>query len=217
MTGQVTGVLRASIVTVALASTTVALAGVTTFNDAANFNAVLAGSIRYTEDFTGVTAGPNGQLLFGPSNGLAFVASGYDSTRLFQDLRNIPGAVSSAATNNGVIFEFSLSPSPVYAVGGNFWTGNAAGSPISSRLVVEVSGPAGSHTFNLNSASVNDYFGVVSDTPLSFIAITAFPSGGGPAPFPYADNLTVAGIIPAPGAAALLGLGGLLAARRRRV
>lgn len=97
------------------------------------------------------------------------------------------------------IYAFSIDPNP----GATSYTVTAAGNLIAAEswLVVGTANPPD------NGGTPDD----PSDDTAGSVTYAPFPT----APVPYTCVLNV-NIVPAPGAAALLGLGGLLVARRRR-
>jgi hypothetical protein len=105
-----------------------------------------------------------------------------------------PQAVVRGRNSFVSIFEFTIDP----AAGGSSYTVVAGGNLIAATSWL----PVGNPTEPDCSDPENPVNGSVTYAP--------FPT----APTPYSCTLSV--IVPAPGAAALLGLGGLLVARRRR-
>lgn len=184
-----------------------ASAAVTTYSSAASFATAITGASQYFEDFASVAAGASGALNFGPVNGFSYTVDSSDSF-LFNDT----GLLSTNNAGDDLVFTFT--GAAVYAFGGNFWTTNINVQPVSSTITITV---AGGGTYSYASSSVDDYFGLVSDTPITGFSVSSATDGVTP-PFdwPTADNVTVAGVIPAPGAAALLGVAALAAGRRRR-
>lgn len=201
------------VATVALfahAAVSAASGAVTTYSNPAAFAAAIAGAPQYFEAFNGVTAGPSPALNFGPVSGLAYTVGADGSGPLF----NGNGVLSTNDATEDILFLFT--GAPVYAFGGNFWTTDIDVSPIPSTITIHLFG-AGGGSFSYASGAATDFFGLVSDTPITAFSISSANTGAAPFDWPTADNVTVAGAVPAPATALVLGLGGLLSSRRRRV
>jgi len=139
--------------------------------------------------------------LVGGSGDAAWTASA--SGGLFAD-----AGIFSTNTPN-VALTFSFSSANVFAIGGNFFNTNFDFST-GPGLVKVV---AGGVNFILPS-SPSSFAGFVS-TSGSISSISILPFGGAAAgTFPSTNSLLI-GVVPAPGAVALLGVAGLLARRRR--
>lgn len=190
------------------ASTGLASAAVTgTATDEATFQSFLASS--QTEDFNGLSPGDlpyntpvNLGLLTGQSNG----TSSFDGDfALVDDLGNIELAMF--IDNGGNIPSFTITfPSPVDAFGARYEAVN--GPP---ALAVEVDG----ETVDIASLiNADGYVGITSNT--TFTSVTFIDTSTGGLEFFRMDDVTFGIRIPTPASAALLGLGGLAATRRRR-
>ncbi|MGP1308924.1 MAG: hypothetical protein ACTS27_01855 [Phycisphaerales bacterium] len=179
----------------------------TVYTDMATFMAnVQMGS--YTNDFTGVPTGSVPDLSFGPVNGYSYIidAVGGGSGNLFND----PGLISTDSALDSIVVSFT--GAPVTAVGGNFWASDISFLPTGTGITINLSdGTNVSYT----STGPSDFRGFISDVAITSITIDA-PEAGLANAWATMDNLTVGAAIPAPGAAAVLGLAGLAAARRRR-
>ncbi|MEM9374528.1 MAG: hypothetical protein AAGA55_12875 [Planctomycetota bacterium] len=175
------------------------------FTDSASFMANLVGP-SYTEGFDSVGPGVSDPLSFDDGN-FAYVISpvGGNSPSLFND----PGVISTDNALDGLQIVFTTGN--VTAVGGNFWSTDISLLPIVAEVTINLS-DGQSTTFT--SSSPGDYRGFTSDVAIDSIEIFADDSVTNA--WSTLDNLTVGRAIPAPGAVAVLGLGGLLAGRRRR-
>jgi len=139
--------------------------------------------------------------LVGGSGDAAWTASA--SGGLFAEA----GIFSSDTPN--VALTFSFSSANVFAIGGNFFNTNFDFSTGAGLVKVT----AGGVNFILSS-SPSSFAGFVS-TQGSISSISILPFGGAAAgTFPSTNSLLI-GVVPAPGAVALLGVAGLLARRRR--
>jgi len=114
-----------------------------------------------------------------------------------------------STNNSDVALSFSFSSANVFAIGGNFFNTNVDFST-GPGLVKVV---AGGVSFILSS-SPSSFAGFVSTSgSISSISIVPF---GGAAAGKYASTSSLSiGVIPAPGAVALLGIAGLSVRRRR--
>lgn len=199
-------------------SAIVALAGAASgqiFTSQAAFDAQLASS--FSEDFSGNTFGGTENTWSG--NGFTInasaIASPADGPGGTQTLFNDVGLLSLNSAVDALVLTFS---SNVQAVGGNFLASDINFAPIPGlTLTFETNG---GQTFTQTTTTGSEFVGFADASGISSITIDA-PNGFDPflGPinnWPAADFVTVGTLVPAPGAAALLGLGGLAAARRRR-
>jgi len=117
------------------------------------------------------------------------------------------GIFSTNSANELLTFEFSSAN--VFAIGGNFFNTNQDFST-GPGLVKVVAGGVGF----IVSSSTSSFAGFVS-TSGSISSITIVPFGGEAVGTYASTNSLSIGVVPAPGAVALLGVAGLLARRRR--
>ncbi len=102
----------------------------------------------------------------------------------------------------------------VYAAGGFFFTSNIAGLFAAGDINITATDTnANTVTYGVTGSTTGSFVGFVSSLPLVSISISSVQPGTGPV-WPTANDFTLA--VPTPGAAAMLGLGGLTALRRRR-
>ncbi|MEM8756567.1 MAG: hypothetical protein AAGF47_02150 [Planctomycetota bacterium] len=184
--------------------------GTVVFSDLASFLGQLDGAFL-DEDFSGNTFA--GDESFFSGNGFSATASTVDSPvdgDGFADvLFNDVGLLSTNSATDALVLTFSANTT---AVGGEFLSTDI--DFINSDATV---------TVTLGDGTVEDlgafggFVGFTNPAGISSITIDALgtDSGGLPA-FAAASSLVVGAVIPAPASAALLGLGGLAAARRRR-
>ena len=198
--------LRLAAAVGALSVAGLATAGTATvYTDLVSFMAnVQAGS--FSNGFDTVPVGDAGPSLnFGPVNGYAYTVSATNGGTLFND----PGIVSTNTATDALLITFT--GAPVTAVGGNFWASDIIFLPTGSDITINLSdGTNVSYT----STGPNDFRGFISDVAITSMTIDA-PDVPGNA-WATMDNLVVGAAIPAPGAAAVLGLAGLAGIRRRR-
>ncbi len=115
------------------------------------------------------------------------------------------------STNNPTSLSFSFAPG-VQGVAGNFFGTDISFNPVPSLVQVTLADGNSSILF-ANSAA--DFIGFFSTgAAISGLTITAAGSGS---VFPTVDNLYFAVPVPAPGAAALIGLAAMVCRRRRDV
>lgn len=196
---------KSLLVAAAAVSLTAAGASAQMFTTDAGFQAALGGNLAtsYFENFASVTPGAIASLNFGPTNGFAYTVSAPPGG-LFNDT----GLISTNLAADAILVTFT--GAPVYALGGNMWATDINVQAIPADITITLSN---GQTTTFTSGAATDFRGFISQTG----AIASFTIAGGTTPgirWPTLDNLRVA--VPAPGSIALLGLGGLFAARRRR-
>lgn len=106
-------------------------------------------------------------------------------------------------------FTVTFTTGNVYAVGGEWFFSSASDSFVPGRLVTLTYSDGFVDTFT--PGSFNDFRGYVSAVPLTSVVMT----GGGNGAWAGTGSL-ITSSVPTPGAAAMLGLGGLAGFRRRR-
>ena len=176
----------------------------TVYSDSATFLANINAGY-YTNGFDDTVSGPSADLSYSDS-GFSYTvsASGPGTNSLYND----PGLVSTDSAVDGILVTFTSGN--VTAVGANMWATDISVFPILADVTVSLSDGT---TETFSSSSPSDYRGFTSNVVITSLFIDADDSLANA--WSTLDNLTV-GVAPAPGAAALLGLGGLVATRRRR-
>jgi MYXO-CTERM domain-containing protein len=175
------------------------------FTDSASFLANVQPGF-YFNNFASAPSGAVPSLSFS-SGGFAYtVSTGGGVSGLF----NGTGLIST--DNAADVIRIDFTSGNVTAVGGNFWSTDINFFPFAATVDVELSDGT---SVSFNSTSANDFRGFTSNSVITSLTIDAIDPLSGPA-WSTLDNLYVGQAIPAPGAMALLGLGGLAAARRRR-
>lgn len=164
----------------------------------------------YFNNFASVGGGPTSSLSF--NNGTfayTISAAGAGGSGLYND----PGLISTDSALDYIVVTFTSGN--VTAVGGNFFSSDINFAPFASNVTIDLSDGT-SVTFA--SASASDFRGFTSGTVITSMTIDAADIDPISGPFVWStmDNFYVGSAVPAPGAAALLGLGGLAASRRRR-
>ncbi|MFM7133369.1 MAG: hypothetical protein ACKO0W_03535 [Planctomycetota bacterium] len=160
-----------------------------------------------TEDFSGYS-GFYASGLAGTTTGAAGTVNWTASAS-----GGLYAAAGLFSTNNIAPLSFDFSSTQVRSVGGNFFSTDINFNFVTS--IIQVSLNDGTSYFGqIDNAA--DFVGFYSTNALiSSITITAIPvPGGTQSVYPTVDNLSW-GIVPAPGAIALLGLAGLAGRRRR--
>ena len=118
------------------------------------------------------------------------------------------------STNNPVAATFTFAPG-VMAVGANIFGTNSNFDIVAARITVTLA----DGSFYIASTSVStDFVGFISNgAAISSLTMNAVGAPGSNV-YVTADNMYfgVVGVVPAPGAVALIGLAGLVASRRRR-
>jgi hypothetical protein len=176
------------------------------FTDSASFlDQVVPG--YYYNNFTGVPGGAQPSLDYS-SGGFSYTISTAPGS--ISGLFNGTGIVSTDNAGDAILIEFTSGN--VTAVGGNFWSTDINFFPFAADVTLDLSDGTSVTFF---STSANDFRGFTSDQVITSMTIDAVDPVAGPA-WSTLDNLYVGVAVPAPGAVALLGLGGLAAARRRR-
>ena len=149
------------------------------------------GTSYYASPLTGSVGGINWSAT---ATGGLFCSSGYFST------------------NNPVTATFTFAPG-VMAVGANIFGTDSNFNIVAARITVTLA----DGSFYIASTSVStDFVGFISNgAAISSLTMNAVGTGN---VYVTADNMYfgVVGVVPAPGAVALIGLAGLVASRRRR-
>ena len=118
------------------------------------------------------------------------------------------------STNNPVTATFTFAPG-VMAVGANIFGTNSNFDIVAARITVTL---ADGSFYTASTSGVTGFVGFIST--ISAISSLTMNAVGAPGSNVYvtADNMYfgVVGVVPAPGAVALIGLAGLVASRRRR-
>jgi hypothetical protein len=199
--------IRSAAALAVLSAAGFATAGTSTvYTDLASFMANVAPG-SYSENFAGVPTGAVASLNFGPVNGFAYTvgATGLGTNQLFND----PGIISTDSAVDSILVTFT--GAAVTAVGGNFWASDINFFPTGTGITINLSdGTNVSYT----STGPSDFRGFIANVAITSIQIDA-PDVPGNA-WATMDNLVVGAAIPAPGAAAVLGIAGLAGIRRRR-
>ncbi len=177
------------------------------FTDSASFLAQVQPGF-YFNNFASVGAGPATSLNFS-SGGFAYTISTGPGS--ISGLFNNPGLISTDNAQDVIRIDFTSGN--VTAVGGNFFSSDINFNAIAASVTVALSD---GQSVSFNSSNANDFRGFTSNQTITSLTIDAFDVPGGAFAWSTLDNLYVGQAIPAPGAMALLGLGGLAAARRRR-
>ena len=199
--------IRSAAVLAALSAAGFAAAGTSTvYTDLASFMANVAPG-SYSENFAGVPTGAVPSLNFGPVNGFAYTVGTQPGA--VSGLFNDPGIVSTDNATDSLFITFT--GAAVTAVGGNFWASDLSFFPTGTDITINLSdGTNVSYT----STGPSDFRGFIANVAITSIQIDA-PDVPGNA-WATMDNLVVGNAIPAPGAAAVLGLAGIAGLRRRR-
>lgn len=189
------------------AAVTAAPAMAAVYTDSASFLAQVQPGF-YFNNFTGVPTGAQ------PS--LSYSSGGFSYT-----ISTAPGSISGLFNGTGFVstdnaqdmIQIDFTSGNVTAVGGNFWATDINFNAIAATVAINLSDGT---SVSFNSTSANDFRGFTSTQTITSLTIDALDVPGGAFAWSTLDNLYVGQAIPAPGAMALLGLGGLAAARRRR-
>lgn len=196
-----------------------ALASTSVFTDESSFLAQLDGP-ALNEDFGGLAAGlAAGPFVFSDNGFTATatsVASAIDGPGGTQEFFNDPGLLTLNSATDAIRFDFSPNTT---AVGGVFLATDINFFAVPGvDVIVELNDGT---TETITTVTGDEFVGFVNLAGISSIVIDApdvlDPIFGGTTPiWPAADQLIAGAAIPAPGAAALLGLAGVAGLRRRR-
>ncbi len=174
------------------------------YTDSASFLAAIQPGY-YFNNFTGVPTGSVPSLSYS-SGGFSYdiVATGPGTNNLY----NGTGFVSTDSALD--MIQINFTSGNVSAVGGNFWATDINFGAIPATVSINLSDGT---SVSFNASSANDFRGFTSNVTITSLTIDAadLPVNA----WSTLDNLYV-GVVPAPGALAMLGLGGLVAGRRRR-
>lgn len=184
--------------------------GTTTYNDLSSFLSNVEPGF-YDEGFGAVQTGAVPSLNFS-GNGFAYTATSAVGGDAGSDgsggLFNDPGLLSLNLATDALLISFTSGN--VTAVGGDFFASDIFFLEIPADVTVNLNDGT-SVTFNGSG-----FAGFTSDVAISSILIDASDATlGGPA-WPTVDRLIVGTVVPAPGVLGLIGMGSLVATRRRR-
>lgn len=199
------GVFAVGAAAVSLA-TTAGSAATNVYTDSVSFLSNVAPGF-YFENFASVPVGAAGPILSFSNGTFSYdiTAQGGGTNNLF----NNPGLVSTDSALDAIVITFTSGN--VTAVGGNMWGTDINFSAIPADMTITLSdGTVETYT----STSATAFRGFTSDMLITSVVIDAsdLPANA----WSTLDNLYVGAAVPAPSGIALLGLGGMLAARRRR-
>jgi MYXO-CTERM domain-containing protein len=187
------------------------LASATVYNSVATFLPnVQAG--YYLNAFNDAAPGPAAPMNYGPVGGFAYTVDtiGPGNSAPNSGLYNDTGVISTDNANDLILVTFT--GAPVTAIGGNFWSTDITVTPLPAMITIELSN---GDVESFLSSSATDFRGFTTSVGIASITIDADDSQE----FVWStmDNLYVGTAnVPAPASAALLGVGGLVALRRRR-
>ncbi len=176
------------------------------FTDSASFLGALSDS--YTNAFDDAVPGASPDLSYS-SGGYSYTVSA--DGPVLGGLYNDTGLISTNNATDGILVTFTSGN--VTAVGGNFWATDILVFPTGTDVTITLSDGT-SESFV--STGPSDFRGFTSDIAIDSIFIDAIDDVTGTPYWATMDNLIVGTAVPTPGAAALLGLAGLGATRRRR-
>ncbi len=158
------------------------------------------------EDFNSYN-GAYANGLTGTAGPIQWTATAVDFNEGPSSLIANSGRLSTAAPDQGLLFQFAPG---VFAVGGNFFSRDAGFNVVPALVGVFFADGTSSVQY---VSTENGFSGFISSVAITQLMVEAYPSPAG-VNFAAADNLYF-GVVPAPGAAALLGLAALVSRRRR--
>ena len=191
------------------------------FTDEASFLAALSGYIAATDSFDDLVPAQSYTGPLGRSAGsIGYTAStAPDSPILYGAGTPTDAWLSSNIATDFILFDgFST---PVYAVGAYVFGSDIAGDFSATGLTaVRITNAASEQSVQFKlRADTSNYFGFLSDSPVSLFEVKTFYRGSN-VTWPTVDDLTLAAAVPEPGTYALL-IAGLAAVgflvRRRGV
>jgi len=187
------------------AITSVSSAAIFVFNQQTTWEtfAGVYGNYIFTEDFNDIADGFHPSPFTHSTGPVEWSASA--TSGLF-----VNGGVFS--TNSPETLTFNFSGAPLNGVGGNFFATDFSFNLVPALIFVTLND--GTSYAGVITAS-STFTGFYSNgAAITSVSVQAFSSGS--PVFPTVDNMKFASFVPAPGAAALLGLAGLVGGRRRR-
>ena len=181
-------------------------AGIISSTNISIWNAQVAfgGMSVETESFNAIADGFYNSPFGGSTASVTWAASA--SAGLY-----VQGGVFS--TNQPETLHFSFTPG-VRAVAGNFFGTDVNFGNATVLFTVQLSDGTGYSGFATSPADFTGFYSTTSAT-IAGLSLTVNNFGGSGAVYPSVDNLYF-GVVPAPGAVALLGVAGCMANRRRR-
>ena len=122
------------------------------------------------------------------------------------------GSQGFLATNNPVAATFTFAPG-VMSVGANIFGIDSSFNIVQAKITVTL---ADGSSYYARSNGPTDFVGFISDgAAISSLTMNAIATAGSTSPVYVIANNMYFGVVPAPGAAALLGLAALVSRRRR--
>ena len=176
---------------VILALSTAASANTAIFNDETSFLSALQ-SGYYLEDFNNFTYGTYyyDPLGFGPTNGFS-----YRMSSPLRGLFSLDGKMANLESTETIIIDFTGSPSPVKAVGGNFWPTDIEGQNLAGKIDLSLSDGT---QLNLTNADFTTFRGFISDGAAFTYMRISTGGGGTEISYPTVDHLYIGQPAPAP-------------------
>ena len=194
-------------------------ASIQVFTDEASFLAALSGYIAATDSFDDLVPAQSYSGPLGRSAGsIGYTASTAPGSPVLYGA-GTPGDAWLSSNNASDFILFDGFSAPVHAVGAYVFGSDIAGDFSATGLTaVRVTNASAEQStqFTLRAATSN-YYGFLSDSPISLFEVKTFYRQSN-ITWPTVNDLTLAAPVPEPGAWALmaLGLSALARARRRR-
>lgn len=185
-------------------------ATVTVYTSQAAFNAAVSAPGVDTFDDLALTSAPS--PLFRNAGPYAYTAA--VSTTSFFQAGSLADVWLSTNTATDTV-TFNAFGGGVQAAGGFFFGSNINGQFAAGDVTLSATDGSGTVTHTIVGATTASFVGFVSDGPLTSLTLVSVQPIGGFL-WPTANDFVLAQAVPAPGVMALVGVGGIVASRRRR-
>ncbi|MES3021126.1 MAG: PEP-CTERM sorting domain-containing protein [Pseudomonadota bacterium] len=165
-----------------------ARAEITVFTSKAEFLAAITGPVQSTDTFDNLAVAAYGETMARMAGGVGYLVDGGIGSAIF-GAGGTGGDFWLSTNNAGATMAFSQFSQGVYALGGNFFGSDIAGSFIpNTKVVLSATDGAATRTFTLVNTTTDSFVGFISTQPIR--AVTFHTAGANY--WPTANNMTLA-------------------------